>query len=109
MGDAQYKAIIQWLSASVANVPILIYYTCSNENLSKLDTVVRVLQGELKITFLKKMFLIFFFKFKDRKWTVGELLRHALFYARDILNNPTANYNKNFCFFDKLIGLERSN
>jgi hypothetical protein len=48
MGDAQYKAIIQWLSASVANVPILIYYTCSNENLSKLDTVVRVLHGKLK-------------------------------------------------------------
>ncbi|KAL7033760.1 hypothetical protein ACKWTF_007714 [Chironomus riparius] len=89
MGDPQYKAIIQWLSASVANVPILIYYTCSNENLSKLDTVVRVLQ--------------------DRKWTVGELLRHTLFYARDILNNPTANHSKNFCLFDKLIGLERSN
>ena len=108
MGDAQYKAIIQWLSASVANVPILIYYTCSNENLSKLDTVVRVLQGELKDS-KKLCFIIYYFLFKDRKWTVGELLRHALFYARDILNNPTVNHNKNFCFFDKLIGLERSN
>lgn len=46
LGDAQFKLIIQWLAASVANVPILIYYTCSNENLSKLDTVVRVLHGE---------------------------------------------------------------
>ena len=57
MGDAQYKAIIQWLSASVANVPILIYYTCSNENLSKLDTVVRVLQGNSKDiwSYLKKL------------------------------------------------------
>lgn len=45
LGDAQFKVIIQWLAASVANVPILIYYTCSNENLSKLDTVVRVLHG----------------------------------------------------------------
>lgn len=46
LGDAQFKVIIQWLAASVANVPILIYYTCSNENLSKLDTVVRVLHGK---------------------------------------------------------------
>lgn len=45
----------------------------------------------------------------DRKWTVGELLRHTLFYAKDILNNPTNNYDKNFCLFDKLIGLEKSN
>lgn len=46
----------------------------------------------------------------DRKWTVGELLRHTLFYAKDILNNPTTNnHDKNFCLFDKLIGLERSN
>ncbi|KAG5680221.1 hypothetical protein PVAND_009745 [Polypedilum vanderplanki] len=88
MGDVQFKTIVQWLAASVANVPVLIYYTCSNENLSKLDTVVRVLH--------------------DRKWTVGELLRHTLFYAKNILNNPTANYEKSFCFFDKLIGLEKS-
>lgn len=45
LGDAQFKVIIQWLAASVANVPILIYYTCSNESLSKLDTVSRVLHG----------------------------------------------------------------
>lgn len=45
----------------------------------------------------------------DRKWTVGELLRHTLFYAKDILNNPTNNYDKSFCLFDKLIGLEKSN
>lgn len=48
--------------------------------------------------------------YTDRKWTVGELLRHTLFYAKDILNNPTTNnHDKNFCLFDKLIGLERSN
>lgn len=46
LGDSQFKVIIQWLAASVANVPVLIYYTCSNENLSKLDTVVRVLHGK---------------------------------------------------------------
>lgn len=46
MGDPQLKLIIQWLAASVANVPVLVYYTCSHESLSKLDTVVRVLQGK---------------------------------------------------------------
>lgn len=45
-GDPQFKVLIQWLAASVANVPSLIYYTCSRESLSKLDTVVRVLHGE---------------------------------------------------------------
>ncbi|CRK97424.1 CLUMA_CG010813, isoform A [Clunio marinus] len=88
-GDPQFKVVIQWLAASVANVPTLIYYTCAKESLSKLDTVVRVLH--------------------DRKWTVGELLRHTLFYAKDILNNPTNINDKNFCLFDKLIGLEKSN
>ena len=45
-GDPQFKVLIQWLAASIANVPSLIYYTCSRESLSKLDTVVRVLHGE---------------------------------------------------------------
>lgn len=45
-GDPQFKVVIQWLAASVANVPTLIYYTCAKESLSKLDTVVRVLHGE---------------------------------------------------------------
>lgn len=45
-GDPQFKVVIQWLAASVANVPALIYYTCAKESLSKLDTVARVLHGE---------------------------------------------------------------
>lgn len=45
-GDPQFKVVIQWLAASVANVPTLIYYTFAKESLSKLDTVVRVLHGE---------------------------------------------------------------
>lgn len=45
-GEPQFKLVIQWLAASVANVPTLIYYTCAKESLSKLDTVVRVLHGK---------------------------------------------------------------
>lgn len=114
-GDPQFKVVIQWLAASVANVPTLIYYTCAKERLSKLDTVVRVLHGEqtsqwnsfVDFELLRKF--SHFPLFLDRKWTVGELLRHTLFYAKDILNNPTNHNDKNFCLFDKLIGLEKSN
>lgn len=38
---------------------------------------------------------------------MGELLRHTLFYAKDILNNSSTG-DKHFCFFDKLIGLEKA-
>lgn len=108
LGDSQFKVIIQWLAASVANVPILIYYTCSNENLSKLDTVVRVLHGKFPRQLSRHNNLLhnLTFFFSDRKWTVGELLRHTVFYAKDILNN-SSTADKNFCFFDKLIGLEK--
>lgn len=47
-GDTQFKALIQWCAASVANVPGLIYYTCSRESLNKLDTVVRVVRGKMR-------------------------------------------------------------
>lgn len=113
-GDPQFKVLVQWCAASVANVPSVIYYTCGRESLSKLDTVVRVLQGKEKESYLpwdfnceilRKFWLIYFYLCLDRKWTVGELLRHTLYYARNILNNPTNNTN--FCLFDKLIGLEK--
>lgn len=48
-GEPQFKLVIQWLAASVANVPTLIYYTCAKESLSKLDTVVRVLHGRFRL------------------------------------------------------------
>lgn len=34
-GDPQLKLVVQWLSASLAGVPRLIYYTCGHSNLSK--------------------------------------------------------------------------
>ncbi|XP_021705098.1 uncharacterized protein LOC5569294 isoform X1 [Aedes aegypti] len=89
-GDVQLKMVIQWMAASVAGLPYLIYYTAGNEKLSKLDTVCRVL--------------------KDRKWTVGELASATLSHARDILEDPFYyNNDRNYCsYFDKLIGIERT-
>ncbi|XP_055607530.1 uncharacterized protein LOC129755186 isoform X2 [Uranotaenia lowii] len=88
-GDVQLKLVIQWMAASVAGIPYLIYYTAGSEKLSKLDTVCRVL--------------------KDRKWTVGELAAATLSHAKDILEDPLYyNNDRNYSsFFDKLIRLER--
>lgn len=34
-GNPQLKLVIQWMAASVAGLPILIYYTAGNEKLAK--------------------------------------------------------------------------
>ncbi|CAH2068829.1 unnamed protein product, partial [Iphiclides podalirius] len=86
-GHPQLKLLLQWLAASVAGVPALIYYTCGNEKLFKLDTLVRVLV--------------------DRKWTVGQLTRAVLKFARQILHEPHV-IPDNHSLFDELIGIEKT-
>ncbi|XP_023940123.1 uncharacterized protein LOC112047282 isoform X2 [Bicyclus anynana] len=86
-GQPQLKLLLQWLSASVAGVPALIYYTFGNEQLFKLDTLVRVLT--------------------DRKWTVGQLARAVLKFARQTLHEPHV-IPDNQTLFDELIGIEKT-
>ncbi|KAJ8734886.1 hypothetical protein PYW08_014136 [Mythimna loreyi] len=85
-GHPQLKLLLQWLAASVAGVPALIYYTFGNEKLFKLDTLVRVLV--------------------DRKWTVGQLARAVLKFARQTLHEPHV-IPDNHSLFDELIGIEK--
>lgn len=85
-GHPQLKLLLQWLAASVAGLPALIYYTFGNEKLYKLDTVVRVLV--------------------DRKWTVGQLTRAVLKFARLIIHEPHVIPDKH-SLFDELIGIEK--
>ncbi|XP_073945723.1 uncharacterized protein isoform X2 [Choristoneura fumiferana] len=85
-GHPQLKLLLQWLAASVAGVPALIYYTYANEKLVKLDTVARVVV--------------------DRKWTVGQLTRAVLQYARRTLREPRAPHDSH-SLFDDLIGIEK--
>ncbi|XP_039765781.1 uncharacterized protein LOC120637822 isoform X1 [Pararge aegeria] len=85
-GQPQLKLLLQWLAASVAGVPALIYYTFGNEKLFKLDTLVRVLT--------------------DRKWTVGQLARAMLRFARQTLHEPHV-IPDNQTLFDELIGIEK--
>ncbi|XP_075983574.1 uncharacterized protein LOC142981481 isoform X3 [Anticarsia gemmatalis] len=85
-GHPQLKLLLQWLAASVAGVPALIYYTFGNEKLFKLDTLVRVLV--------------------DRKWTVGQLARAVLKFARQLLHEPHV-IPDNHSLFDELIGIDK--
>ncbi|GAB0099238.1 Poly(ADP-ribose) glycohydrolase [Sergentomyia squamirostris] len=81
-GDVQMKFIIQWMAATVAGLPILIYHTAANERLAKLDTVCRILL--------------------DRRWSVGRLTRLTLRHARRMLDEPDAEDAQEF--LEKLIG-----
>ncbi|XP_026323757.1 uncharacterized protein LOC113233028 isoform X2 [Hyposmocoma kahamanoa] len=85
-GHPQLKLILQWLAASVAGVPALIYYTFGNEKLFKLDTLVRVIV--------------------DRKWSVGQLTKAVLKFARQTLHEPHV-IPDNHSLFDELIGIEK--
>ncbi|XP_046976553.1 uncharacterized protein LOC124542670 isoform X1 [Vanessa cardui] len=85
-GHPQLKLLLQWLAASVAGVPALIYYTFGNDQLFKLDTLVRVLT--------------------DRKWTVGQLSRAVLKFSRQTLHEPHV-IPDNHTLFDELIGIEK--
>ncbi|XP_076271229.1 uncharacterized protein LOC143203021 isoform X4 [Rhynchophorus ferrugineus] len=64
-GDVQLKVVIQWMAASVAGAPSLIYYTYKHQQLAKLDTVCRILI--------------------DRKWTVKDLAEATLRYSNHVL------------------------
>ncbi|XP_048004544.1 uncharacterized protein LOC125240619 isoform X3 [Leguminivora glycinivorella] len=89
-GHPQLKLLLQWLAASVAGVPALIYYTYGNEKLFKCDTLVRVLV--------------------DRKWSVGQLARAVLRYARAALREPREPRSPpaDHSLFDDLIGIDRT-
>ncbi|XP_054271486.1 uncharacterized protein LOC128992101 [Macrosteles quadrilineatus] len=84
LGEPQLKVLIQWLTASVAGVPHLLYFTCCHYKLLKLDTVCRVLL--------------------DRQWSVGELTGSILRYLQATLDNP--NPMDSSTLFEFLIGSE---
>lgn len=83
-GDVQLKVVIQWLAASVAGVPSLIYYTYGHQQLVKLDTVCRILV--------------------DRKWTVKDLAEATLRYCSHVLQGRELSGT----LFEELIGVERT-
>uniref|UniRef100_A0A6P7FKF7 poly(ADP-ribose) glycohydrolase n=1 Tax=Diabrotica virgifera virgifera TaxID=50390 RepID=A0A6P7FKF7_DIAVI len=83
-GDVQLKVIIQWMAASVAGVPALIYCTYGHQQLAKLDTVCRILI--------------------DRKWTVRDLAEAALRYSNRVIQGKELSGT----LFEELIGMERT-
>ncbi|XP_015179395.1 PREDICTED: uncharacterized protein LOC107067927 isoform X5 [Polistes dominula] len=83
-GDPQLKLVIQWLAASLAGVPRLIYYTAGNCSLSKLDTISRVLL--------------------DRQWSVGDLAAATLNFSKQAIEEKVVNRNN---LFEELIGMDK--
>ncbi|KAK5645685.1 hypothetical protein RI129_004149 [Pyrocoelia pectoralis] len=83
-GEVQLKVIIQWLAASVAGVPALVYYTCGHQQLAMLDTVCRILI--------------------DRKWTVKDLAEATLRYSSQMITQTKNVYT----LFEELIGVEKA-
>ncbi|XP_048514180.1 uncharacterized protein LOC105689719 isoform X2 [Athalia rosae] len=83
-GDHQLKLAIQWLAASLAGVPRLIYYTSGHPSLSKLDTVSRVLV--------------------DRHWTVGDLATAVMRFAVKTIEERIEGRNS---LFEELIGMDK--
>lgn len=70
------------MAASVAGVPLLIYYTAGHQDLVKFDTVVRILI--------------------DRKWCVKDLTQAALRYASHVINGQD---DVAMTLFDDIIGM----
>ncbi|XP_076246440.1 uncharacterized protein LOC143186630 isoform X2 [Calliopsis andreniformis] len=83
-GDPQLKLVIQWLAASLAGVPKLIYYTTGNPSLSKLDTVCRVLV--------------------DRHWSVGDLAAATLRFSLQTIEERIEGKNS---LFEEIIGMDK--
>ncbi|XP_043288041.1 uncharacterized protein [Venturia canescens] len=83
-GDPQLKLVIQWLAASLAGVPRLIYHTFGNVDLSKLDTVSRVLT--------------------DRRWSVGDLTAVTLRFAVRTIEERVKDRKS---LFEELIGIDK--
>lgn len=69
------------MAASVAGVPLLIYYTAGHQDLVKIDTVVRILI--------------------DRKWCVKDLTQAALRYASHVIHGEETAVS----LFDDIIGV----
>ncbi|OXU28965.1 hypothetical protein TSAR_015795 [Trichomalopsis sarcophagae] len=83
-GDPQLKLVIQWLAASLAGAPRLIYYTFGHSTLTKLDTVSRVLT--------------------DRQWSVGDLAAVALRFSVQTIEKRLEGRNS---LFEELIGMDK--
>lgn len=118
-GDVQLKLVIQWMAASLAGLPVLIYYTSGHEKLAKVKTIkvfVHIFFPGRDIDF-DNWFYSFPFQLDtvcrvllDRKWTVGELAAATLEHAKDILEYDDKTSDATIetserCFFEKLIGI----
>ncbi|KAL3847294.1 hypothetical protein ACJMK2_018213 [Sinanodonta woodiana] len=62
-GDPHLKSLIQWMAASYAGTPVLMYYTFNNPQMIRLQSVVDII--------------------KEKNWTVGRLMQAVRRYCLD--------------------------
>lgn len=81
-GNVQLKLVIQWMAASLAGLPVLIYNTCGHEKLAKVNKRAKKRKFKHTITanFFFKSFYVFplvghrvscFVRSQMDSWTVG--------------------------------------
>ena len=64
-GNAQFKALLQWIAASMAGCPALIYYTYNDPSVCQLEKVADLVY--------------------QAKWTVGQLMQFVVDVSQEIL------------------------
>lgn len=74
-GDPQLKAVLQWLAASVAGLPYLIFYTKGDPCLEKMERLSKVAEA--------------------KQWTVGDLACETLRYSRNRMALQNSGQNPN--------------
>lgn len=116
-GNVQLKLVIQWMAASVAGLPVLVYHTAGHEKLAKVSemhTTPRNISLDSLSIFSISCSLVQLDTvcrvLLDRKWTVGELAAATLEYAKDILDDEDTTHSttsnaESRCLFEKLIGI----
>ncbi|XP_067118554.1 uncharacterized protein [Centruroides vittatus] len=82
--DVQLKAIIQWLAASMAKLPCLVYYTEGDAQLTKLEKVIKRCQ--------------------KLEWKLGDLACETLRYCRNRLSGKGGNGRSTSIFTQLLAG-----
>lgn len=82
--DVQLKAIIQWLAASMAKLPCLVYYTEGETQLTKLEKVIKRCQ--------------------KLEWKLGDLACETLRYCRNRLSGRGGNGRSTSIFTQLLAG-----
>lgn len=77
LGDVQLKLVIQWMAASLAGLPVLVYYTSGHEKLTKVQNLDPQFSANEnpKDFFYSKILLIFIVRYRLSSF-IGSKMDH---------------------------------